>query len=252
MTAAAQPMTEVRLYGALGDRFGRSRVLAVSSPREALSALCCTVPGFRRHLIEHSDQGYRVLVGGRDTGRDAQEALPGADVAEGAAAVALEDLAVPSGREVIRIVPVYSGGKDAWLSVAVGVALVAVSYGGGLAALGASASVVSVVSQVGLAMAIGGISQLLASPPRLAPTGIGTDQREKNYLFAGPANTVSQGGPVPVGFGELRVGGVVISGGIVSEAPKDGGQFGGNGDGLGTITGDGDTTPWAGSVAVDP
>lgn len=245
-------LTEVRLYGELGDRFGRVRRLDVDSPRQAVSALCSLVKGFRAYLIEHSDQGYRVLVGGTDTGRDAQEALPGQDVAEGAEAVALEDLAVPHSGRVIRIVPVYAGGKDAWVSIAVGIALVAVSYGGALASLGASASVVSAAGQIGLAMAIGGISQLLFSPPKVSPpAGLGGDQRDRNYLFAGPANTVGQGGPVPVGFGRLRVGGVVISAGIVPEAPKSQGQFGARGDGLGTITGDGDTTPWAGSVAVE-
>jgi predicted phage tail protein len=234
-------LTEVRLYGALGIQFGRVRHLDVSSPREAVRALCATVPGFRKHLVQEERQRYRILVGGPG----------GADVPPVAQQVGLEDLAVPTSREVIRIVPVLAGAKDAWVTAVIGIALVAVSYGGGLAYLGASASVVSAVGSIGLAMAIGGISQLLASPPTLNPTGIGGEARDRNYLFAGPANTISQGGPVPVGFGRLRVGGVPISGGIVPETPKNQGQFGAHGDGLGTITGDGDTTPWTGSVAVD-
>ena len=36
----------------------------------------------------------------------------------------------------------------------------------------------------------------------------------KNKRFNGPVNTVSQGNPVPVGYGRLKIGSAVISSGL--------------------------------------
>lgn len=41
------------------------------------------------------------------------------------------------------------------------------------------------------------------------------DQRT-SYLFDGAVNTVAQGGPVPIIYGRMRVGSVVVSAGINS------------------------------------
>lgn len=220
--------TEIRLYGDLGDRFGRTRQLFVSSPKEAVRALCSTVQGFRQYLLDHSELGYRVLVGGDPSSEDGE-------------AVIADHLHIPTGRQVIRIVPVYAGAKNGALEVIAGVVLVIVG----------TIYQQPWLTNIGISLILGGVSNLLTSaPPVNPPTGIGSAQREPSYLFGGPANTVSQGGPVPVGWGRLRVGGVVISGGIVPEAINNKGQFGQVGDGTGTMIGDGDTTPWVASVAV--
>lgn len=222
---SAAELTEVRLYGALGQRFGRSRRLAVGSPAEAIRALCATVPGFKAHLQGPAhQQPYRVLVGTET--------------------VTADELRTPSGHQVIKIVPVYAGAKSAVGQIILGVALVAATYGVNIAVAGA-------LMGLGTSMIVGGISRLLASPPDLNPPGsVGGKKQDPNYLFGGPANTISQGGPVPVGYGELLVGGVVVSAGLVPETPNSRGQFGGLGDGNGTLLGDGDTTPWVASVAV--
>jgi len=226
MTAAT--LTEVRLYGVLGDRFGRSRMMAVSSPAEAIRALCATMKGFREYLSEGvgAQQGYRLLAGREH--------------------VKLDDIKAPSGQQAIRIVPVYAGAKSAVGQIIVGVVLIVASFIPGL-----NVAVAGYLMSMGIALTIGGISRLLFSPPDTTPSvGSGGNTKDQNYLFGGPANTIQQGGPVPVGYGELLVGGVVISAGIVPEVLRDAGQFGQEGDGLGTLTGDGDTTPWVASVAV--
>jgi predicted phage tail protein len=40
---------------------------------------------------------------------------------------------------------------------------------------------------------------------------------DENYAFNGAANTVRQGVPVPICYGQLMVGGAVISSGITNE-----------------------------------
>ena len=46
------------------------------------------------------------------------------------------------------------------------------------------------------------------------------DKRDPSYIFNGPVNTMAQGHPVPIGYGEMIVGSAVISAGIsVDESP---------------------------------
>jgi predicted phage tail protein len=42
-------------------------------------------------------------------------------------------------------------------------------------------------------------------------------ENKPSFLFDGPVNTIAQGHPVPVGYGEMYVGSAVISAGIVTE-----------------------------------
>ncbi|NRD60848.1 hypothetical protein HRD49_03720, partial [Corallococcus exiguus] len=78
----------------------------------------------------------------------------------------------------------------------------------------------------GISLVVGGVSQLLFAPP----TATGPDEDDANkpsYVFNGPVNTLAQGHPVPICYGEMEVGSCVVSAGIVTEW-SDGG-FGGSG-----------------------
>src|SRR3990170_3753066 len=102
-------LVEVRLYGLLRRRFGRSYRLAVRSGAEAVRALCAVVPAFRRHLTEHSAPGYRVWLGA--------EVVTAAD-----------ELQFPPGR-LIRIVPVTAGAKSGGIGqIFLGAALIGASF----------------------------------------------------------------------------------------------------------------------------
>jgi predicted phage tail protein len=225
-------MTPVRLYGHLGKRFGRGRrMLDVSSPREAVELLSATVPGFRDHILAHSAPGYRIVVGGRDSD--------------------LEHLEDPHGHQEIRIVPVLAGAKDEGMMVIIGIALMAVTYGasGAWGAAGSfAAGAQSTIGSIGLAMTLGGLSQMLFKPPTIGPNGP-SNNASSNSLFNGSLQTTKQGVPVPVGYGRLEVAGVVVSGQIVTDgsAPS---QFPSLGDGTGAWTGNGDSTPWSASISA--
>lgn len=52
------------------------------------------------------------------------------------------------------------------------------------------------------------------------PKGVGARQSAENtasYAFGGPVNTVAQGNPVAIGYGERRIGGAIISAGVYTE-----------------------------------
>jgi len=57
------PLIEVRLYGHLRAKFGKSYHVAVRSAGEAVRFLSAVVPGFKAHLIKHSSPGYRIWLG---------------------------------------------------------------------------------------------------------------------------------------------------------------------------------------------
>lgn len=181
----------VRLYGVAGARFGRVHRLAVSSTREAVRALCVTVPGFEKFLMNAKDNGLTFAVfNGR---RNLDE----------------KQLEYPVGADEIRIAPVLVGSKKAGLfQTIVGAALIVVgvltsAYGGGsLIGLGAS-------------MALGGVMQML-SPQTAGLAGTGPDNGT-SYYFNGPVNSAAQGEPVPLVYGRMRVGSKVISAGIYAQ-----------------------------------
>lgn len=191
----------VRLYGVLGARFGRSFQLAVSSPAEAVHALCVQIPGLERFLMESKDRGmaFAVFIGRRNLREDQ-----------------LDD---PPGNDDIRIAPILIGSKSGGVFQAIlGVALIAVAAiaTGGVGAAFVAPGVWGATAMVGLSLTIGGVAQMLAPQAK----GLGTSERPENqpsYSFNGPVNTQAQGNPVPVAYGRVWAGGAIISAGIYAE-----------------------------------
>ncbi|AQW28802.1 tail assembly protein [Ralstonia syzygii subsp. celebesensis] len=199
MCATSEKIRTVRLYGRLGARFGRRFELAVASPAEAIQALCVLLAGFKRELIESRDKGvtYAVFVGNRN--------------------LIKEELELPPGRGEIRIAPVLVGNKRGGvLQTILGAVLVvvgaAISYfsAGSLAAVGVG------MMQMGAAMMLGGVVQMLSPQPR-GLSSKDSPQNGASYNFNGPVNTSAQGNPVPLLYGEMLIGSAVISGGIYAE-----------------------------------
>jgi predicted phage tail protein len=192
MTAICFPRTEprnVRLYGALGAKFGRLFRLAVASPAEAVRALSAQLPGFEREMMSSKDRGvgYAVFIGKRNVGEDELNWLSGCDD--------------------IRIAPVVRGSKKGGLfQIVLGVVLVAAGYL--LAPVSAGLSLA--LTNMGWAMVIGGVIQLLMPAPK-APGDGDRPENRANYAFNGPINTEAQGNPVPLLYGEMIVGSAVIS-----------------------------------------
>lgn len=52
----------IRLHGPLGAAFGRVHRLAVSSPAEAVRAMCALYPGFKAFLMQAKDKGMTFAV----------------------------------------------------------------------------------------------------------------------------------------------------------------------------------------------
>lgn len=187
-----QPMRTIRLYGILGSTFGREFKLSVASPKEAVRALCVIVPGFERFLNTSKQRGlsYAVFSGKRNLNND--------------------ELVMDQSSADIRIAPVIVGSKRGGIfQTILGVALVAAAIW--MPGVGIAAS--NIMFQLGGAMALGGVVQML-SPQT---TGLASKQSADNkasYAFGGVTNTTAQGNPVPLLYGKRRIGGAIISAGI--------------------------------------
>ncbi len=209
----------IKLSGSLARQFGRENKLAVANTAEAVRALCAMRPGFEKFLMEAKDRGltFAVFVDRENITKD--------------------ELNNPIGASVIRIMPVLAGSKRAGvLNVIAGAVLTAVGavMVFGLGWTGVGAFVGKTLMASGISMMDGGIVQMQTPVPK-------DRQREeddrRSYTFNGPLNARAQGASVPLLYGELIVGSVVVSAGISVEdnyfVPTNDNYSGGGGRGDG-------------------
>jgi predicted phage tail protein len=195
-------MKRIHLLGNLGEKFGPLWRANCSTVSEALRLIECQCPDFKRYLIDTVEEGTNFAV---RTGKELLETG--------------EELYMNLTEDDVYIteVPVGSGG---WGKIIVGALLIiaAIVYisvtgdvGGGLKALGASFEALSAgqaafaigLASIGLNLIMAGVNELLMPKPDKGKAG--------GAFFSGPINTIKQGQPVPLLYGELIVGGAPIS-----------------------------------------
>ncbi|MDT8208220.1 tail assembly protein [Serratia marcescens] len=191
----------IRLYGVLGEKFGRVHSLAVASPIEALKALSVIIPGFQLFMLESKGRGltFAVFEGRRNLGKD--------------------DLPLQSNGSDIRIAPVIIGSKRAGLfqTILGAVLITAAAFAaGGIGAAFAAKGWTAFAAMSGASMMLGGVVQML-SPMQGGLASRQDPDNKPSYAFGGPVNTVAQGNPVPILYGKRRIGGAIISAGIYAE-----------------------------------
>ncbi len=189
-------MKTVILYGELAKRFGREHKFQVRNPAEALRALKANFKGFESYMSQahKHNTGFKVFTGRQRLNDYKEIHYP-----------IIEE-------ETIRIVPVFVG-SGAWTRILIGVVLIAAAVVWTFLSDGAGAPNGAIqLGALGVAMIVGGVAQLLTTPPKLQE--MQQADRRNSYVFNGPLNTSAQGQPVPIGYGEMIVGSVVISAGI--------------------------------------
>ncbi|ALZ96746.1 phage tail protein [Leclercia adecarboxylata] len=192
-------LTTIRLYGALGARFGRVHRLAVQTSAEAVKALCINLDGLESFLMNAKKNGmtFAVFRGKRNIGA--------------------QDFKELGGDSDIRIAPVLEGAKKAGLFQTI---LGAVMVVAGIVVSGLSAGWASPVGgamiSAGIGMAAGGIYQMLSPQPK-GLQGRDDPDNKPSYAFGGAVNTLAMGNPVALLYGEREIGGAIISAGIVAE-----------------------------------
>ncbi|CAI1501163.1 tail assembly protein [Serratia fonticola] len=197
----------IRLGGQLGKKFGKTHRLVVADTREALRALCITLPGFESFMMNAHKDGVQFAF------------------FNGPQNIGLAEFATSKGSADIRIMPVIAGSKNAGMfQIVIGVAALVGAFftaGGTMALWGtqlaAGAAAVTGLTMMGASMVLGGVMQLMTPQPDFGMSSSQSVENKPSYAFGSPVNTTAQGYPVPVLYGEREIGGAVISAGIYAE-----------------------------------
>ena len=183
-------MIKVKFYGNL-KKFGNEFNLDVKDTAEAIRALCSQIKGLRQSLMQGL---YKVRIGKDYINPEALEEGLFYRLKKG---------------QTIHFTPVIKGAKNGGIfQTIVGAVMVAVGFAFSWTGVGA------MVGNMGVALMLGGVSQMLTRNPN-ANTAT-TDEKEKqtSTSFSNLSNLVAQGKPVPLAYGLIRTGSLVISQGV--------------------------------------
>ncbi|MDU4566326.1 MAG: tail assembly protein [Haemophilus parainfluenzae] len=180
-------MVNVRFYGSL-KQFGTEFRLDCKTPAEVVQALTSQIPKLRQFI----QQGlFTVRVG--------REYLDNRHLEQGLNQHLKDD-------STVHFTPVLKGSKKAGLfQTIVGAVMVVVgaftSWAGGAALIAG-----------GIGLMAGGVAQMLTKMPSMST---GKDaERKQSTSFSNLSNMAAQGRPMPLAYGRIRVGSLIISQGV--------------------------------------
>ncbi len=196
-------MRKIKLYGELVKITGHKELeAAVNTTAQAVSFLINNFPELEGHM---ANKYYQVLLGKENLN--------------------IEELHFPVGQSDIKFVPVVSGSGGIGKAL-FGGALIALSFGvggiftsainfgaGGFAAAGLGAKA---AFGIGAGLVLSGVSDMLFPTPKMPEFSSEQDPR-LSFAFSGTQQTSRAGTPVPLVYGEIFTGSVVISSSIDTE-----------------------------------
>lgn len=180
-------MVNVRFYGSL-KQFGTEFRLDCKTPAEVVQALTSQIPKLRQFI----QQGLFTVRMGR-------EYLDNRYLEQGLNQNLKDD-------STVHFTPVLKGSKKAGLfQTIVGAVMVVVgaftSWAGGAALIAG-----------GIGLMAGGVAQMLTKMPSMST---GKDaERKQSTSFSNLSNMAAQGRPMPLAYGRIRVGSLIISQGV--------------------------------------
>ena len=194
-------LSKIKVYGRLARFLGeRTFEAEISSPTDAFKFLIANFPRLESHMME---QSYCVKIGDYE--------------------ISETELEIPIGQQEIKIVPVVVGarrglGRFILGAVLIGAAVFAPTVGLGLGqgtsalAFGTSGggALLAAAGNLGIYLALSGAAQMLTPTEDLG----GASDDPASFTFNGIQNTIRAGVAIPVVYGEIFTGSLVVSGGI--------------------------------------
>lgn len=194
-------MRKVYLHGALAEKYGPVFELDVATAGEAVRALGTNFPEI---INDFRANDWHVVRG--------------EDIDTGFSLEADDLNTFKLGTGDLHFVPHVAGSKrGGLLKIILGVALVGLGFFMGFSTpvLGTTAAGTPVagltygnLAMVGFALALAGVASLLA------PEEKSDEDKDSSFTFNGPGNAYEQGYPVPLVYGEVITGSVMVSGGM--------------------------------------
>jgi len=203
-------LRKLKLYGELATFVGHKEFeIQVHNLPQAISFLVNNFPEIEKYM---NPKHYLVKVGNYE--------------------ITENEIHDPIGQQDIHIIPVISGaGGDTFNTILLGAALIGASFffpgaglfgtqaigatgAAGLAGTGVGTLIGTGISAIGAGLILQGVGNMLY--PTEDPTF--EDNPQISFNFSGTQNTARAGTPVPIVYGEIFTGSVVISGDIDTEA----------------------------------
>lgn len=181
-------MITVFLHGKL-RKYGTEYKFDAKSPAEIIRCLCTFIKGFRKDL---SEGNWRLVS------KDVTLSYP--------------QIYFPADSDHLHIYPAVEGSGPI-IGIIAGAALIGGSFLIPTSLTIAGITVASLVFNTGVALLFSGIAGLLAPTPRGPETRERPEERP-SFIFQNVVNMTEQGGPVPLAYGTILAGSVVVSGGI--------------------------------------
>jgi predicted phage tail protein len=200
-------LRKLKLYGELAEFVGHKEFeIQVDSLAKAVSFLVNNFPQVEKYM---NPQYYQVKVGNYT--------------------ISKEEIHYPIGQEDIHIVPVISGAGRGAGRILGGAALIGLAFAtggasltfaqvplanaGALTGVAFSSGIAKAAVYLGGALVLSGVSDMLFPLPK--PQEFKSEQDPQlSFSFSGTQNTSRAGTPVPIVYGEIVTGSVVISGAV--------------------------------------
>ena len=201
---------KVYLQGSLAEKFGSEFTIYAESVADVWRCLNANFPELHKFLINchEKDVGFICKVGEKSLEKDEELLLK---MGEGDVFISPQPAGSKSAfgkilAAVLIVAAIYfTGGQILALqnaaAVSLGMAPTAVTFGSAMLATGTFGLM---ALGVAVNLALTGIQQLMAPDPSM---DIPENTPESTYLFKGSEQTILEGDPVPVVYGELRVPG---------------------------------------------
>ena len=197
-------LRKIKLYGELAEFIGHKEFdIQVDSLAKAVSFLVNNFPQVEKYM---NPKYYQVKVGNY--------------------VVNEEEIHHPIGQEDIHIVPVISGAGSggkvllgaaligvAFLNPALGLSSFAKTQAAGITAFSEIGLLTKAAIGTGGLLVLSGVSEMLFPLPKTPEFSSEQDPRI-SFAFSGTQNTSRAGTPVPIVYGEIITGSVVISGAV--------------------------------------
>ena len=186
---------KLKLYGELAEFIGHKEFeIKVDSLAKAVSFLVNNFPQVEKFM---NPKYYQVKVGKYE--------------------ISEKEIHYPIGQEDIHFIPVISGAGRGLGQILLGAVLIGFAFAGGAGFFGSAfaknTGLFAFTKKIGFALVLGGVSQLLFPVPE--PQKFESEEDPKlSFNFSGVQNTSRAGTPVPIVYGEIFTGSVVISAAI--------------------------------------
>ena len=195
-------LRKIKLYGELAKFVGYKEFeVKADTVGKAVSFLIHNFPEIESYM---SPKYYQVKVGNSDIDKN--------------------EIHYPIGNEDIHFIPVIQGAGRGLGKILLGAALIGIAIASGGAGFGAGGafgfgsttgafSLAAAGGNIGIALVLSGVSDMLFPLPK-PQTFSSEEDPQLSFSFSGVQNTSRAGTPIPIVYGEIFTGSVVISAAI--------------------------------------